>query len=111
MDFDGYWIHASASERPPYEIVGKYLFFSDNKDRLIEIARNEILHHGFHRAKVNAEMLGDNQEHVLCLYYRDDSRNAELAERTSRERPTSSASSAQSVMRAQPMSESCGPLI
>ncbi len=85
MEFDGYWIHLSTGEKPPYDIVGKYLFFSDNKDRLIEIARNEILNHGFHRAKVNAELLGNNQEHVLCLYYRDDSRKGELAERAKNE--------------------------
>lgn len=85
MDFDGYWIHASSGEKPPYDIVGKYLFFSENKDRLIEIARNEILNHGFHRAKVNAQMLGNNREHVLCLYYRDDSRKDELAERAKSE--------------------------
>lgn len=70
---------------PPYEIAGKYLFFSEDKNRLLEIARNELLNHRFHRAKVNAELLGDNLEHVLCLYYRDDSRKAELAQRNDSE--------------------------
>ncbi|MBI4728739.1 MAG: DEAD/DEAH box helicase family protein [Acidobacteria bacterium] len=81
IEFDGYWLHLSARGRPPYELMGKYLFFSEDKGRLIEIARNEILHHGFHRAKVNAELLGRNLEHVLCLYYHDDSRKDELADR------------------------------
>jgi hypothetical protein len=80
-EFDGYWLHVSTREPPPYEITGKYLFFSEDKDQLIEIARNEIIHHGFHRAKINAELLGRNVEHVLCLYYRDDTRKDELADR------------------------------
>ncbi len=85
VEFDGYWIHVSAPRRPAYEIKGKYLFFSEDKDRLVSIATNEITNHGFHRAKVNAELLGANREHVLCLYYRDDSRNPELAERAKEE--------------------------
>lgn len=85
IEFDGYWIHVSSGDAPPYKITGKYLFFSKDKDRLIEIAQDEIMLHGFHRAKVNAELLGENSEHVMCLYYRDDSRKDELAGRAKSE--------------------------
>ena len=49
----------------------------------MEIAKNEILNNGFHVAKVNSGLLGSNTEYVLCLYYQDDSRKYELAERHS----------------------------
>jgi hypothetical protein len=79
--FDGYWIWLLSEKKPTYAITGKYLFFSEDKDKLIEIAKNEIEKHGFHEAKVNDKLLGRNTEHVLCLYYSDDSRKHELAER------------------------------
>jgi hypothetical protein len=87
MTFDGYWIWVLSSDRPNYKITGKYLFFSVDQDRLLEIAKNEILNHGFHRAKVNSKLLGQNTEYVLCLYYKDDSRKYELAERHKTEYP------------------------
>jgi hypothetical protein len=79
--FDGYWIWLLSEKRPDYEITGKYLFFHEDKDKLLEIARNEIENHGFHEAKVNEHLLEGQTEHVLCLYYKDDSRKHELAER------------------------------
>lgn len=51
--FDGYWIWLSSGEKPPYDITGKSLFFSEDKDKLLKIATNEIENHGFHHAKVN----------------------------------------------------------
>jgi hypothetical protein len=83
--FDGYWIWLFSEDRPVYEITGKYLFFCEDKDRLIEIARNEIENHEFHEAKVNENLLEGQTEHVLCLYYKDDSRKHELAERNKEE--------------------------
>jgi hypothetical protein len=83
--FDGYWIWLLSEQRPDYEILGKYLFFHEDKDKLIEIARNEIENHGFHKAKVNEHLLEGQTEHVLCLYYKDDSRKHELAERNKQE--------------------------
>jgi len=80
--FDGYWIWLLSEEKPNYTITGKYLFFSEDKDKLVEIAVSEIENHGFHRAKVNENLLEGQTEHVLCLYYKDDSRKQELAERT-----------------------------
>ena len=77
----GYWTYVISEKKPNYDITGKYLFFSENKERLLEIAKNEILEQGFHLAKVNNNLLGSNTEYVLCLYYHDDSRKYELAER------------------------------
>jgi hypothetical protein len=83
--FDGYWIWLLSDKRPDYAILGKYLFFHEDKDKLIEVARNEIANHGFHEAKVNEHLLEGQTEHVLCLYYKDDSRKHELAERNKQE--------------------------
>lgn len=83
--FDEHWIWLSSEKKPKYEISGKYLFFSSDKEKLIEIAANEIEKHEFHRAKVNMNLLEGQTEHLLCLYYKDDSRKHELAERNKRE--------------------------
>jgi len=79
--FDCYWLWFLSKEKPPYSITGKYLFFSENVDVLKEIALKEIESNGFHHAKVNLRLLGNNTEHVLCLYYKDDSRKYELAQK------------------------------
>jgi hypothetical protein len=83
--FNDYWIWLLSEEKPSYSITGKYLFFSEDKDKLIRIATDEIENHGFHRAKVNMHLLEGQAEHVLCLYYKDDSRRHELAERNKQE--------------------------
>jgi hypothetical protein len=80
-----YWLYLLSEEQPLYEITGKYLFFNESKEKLIDIAKNEIDNHEFHRAKVNMHLLKGQTEHVLCLYYRDDSRKHELAERNRKE--------------------------
>ncbi len=77
----GDWIYILSEKEPLYTITGKYLFFSKNKEKLVEIAKNEIIVHDFHLAKVNNNLLGSNTEYVLCLYYHDDSRKYELAQR------------------------------
>ena len=79
--FDGFWLWFRGRERPPYKITGKYLFFSEDFDLLKNIAIEEIRANGFHVAKINTRLLGKNTEHVLCLYYEDDSRRHELAEK------------------------------
>ena len=83
--FNGYWIWLSSEKKPNYDITGKYLFFSPDKEKLIEIATNEIEKHEFHRAKVNMNILKGQTEHVLCLYYKDDSKKHELADRNKKE--------------------------
>ena len=83
--FDGYWMWFLSTEKPPYRITGKYLFFSNLKFKLVEIAINELENYGFHHAKVNDKLLEGQTEYVLCLYYQDDSRKRELAERNDHE--------------------------
>lgn len=83
--FDGYWNWFFGDTSPNYPIAGKYLFFSEDKSRLFSMAKNEIENHGFFEAKVNARLLRGQTEYVLCLYYRDDSRKHELAERNNEE--------------------------
>jgi hypothetical protein len=81
---DGYWEWFDRSDIPtaPYEITGKYLFFSLNRDLLIEIAINELENGGFHHAKTHmTDITPPSGEYVLCLYYKDDSRKHELAEK------------------------------
>jgi len=66
----------------PYkEITGKYLFFHEDPQILKQIAHEEIMNNGFSCAKINKHLLGTNKEHVLCLYYKDDSRKNELAKK------------------------------
>ena len=75
-----YWEWFVRSETAPYEITGKYLFFSANRDLLVEIAVEELEKGGFHQAKTNvADVTPPIGEYVLCLYYKDNSRRDELA--------------------------------
>lgn len=85
VKLDGYWIWLLSEEKANYTITGKYLFFSEDKDKLIGIATSEIENHSFHRAKVNENLLEGQTDYVLCLYYKDDSRKQELAERNKQE--------------------------
>lgn len=62
------------------DIEGKYLFFSKDKLALSTIAIDEILNNGFCTAKISSKAERNN-EHVLCLYYKDDSRKYELAKK------------------------------
>ena len=82
---DYYWERFRHSKNPEYQITGKYLFFSENRELLKQIAIDEIKNNNFHSAKINLE--GRNiGEYVLCLYYKDDSRKYELASKY-RDRP------------------------
>jgi hypothetical protein len=76
---DGHWEWFLGTEEPPYEITGKYLFFSVDRELLVKIAVEELESGNFHHAKI--PMVGKNvsPEYVLCLYYKDDSRKHELA--------------------------------
>lgn len=78
---DGYWLWFASEEKPPYMITGKYLFFSEDFDILKRNATDEISNNGFHHAKINLRLIDNNTEHVLCLYYEDDSRKCELVQR------------------------------
>lgn len=75
---DEYWTFVSRPiSRDDRLITGKYLLFSSDRERLLTIATDEIERNGFRLAKVSKEAVGG--EHVLCLYYYDDSRKHELA--------------------------------
>ena len=62
-------------------IQGKYLFFSEDRGKLEKIAKDEITTNGFGYAKVPAKGENIGVDYVLCLYYKDDSRRFELAEK------------------------------
>ena len=81
MESMGNWLWFQSKTNQPYEITGKYLFFSEDIEILKKIANDEISNNGFHRAKINIEVMGTNTDHVLCLYYKDDSRKYELADK------------------------------
>ncbi len=77
---DDYWEWFVRSETAPYEITGKYLFFSADRDLLVEIAIEELETGGFHQAKTHmTDVAPPTGEYVLCLYYKDNSRRNELA--------------------------------
>jgi hypothetical protein len=81
---DGYWEWFERSDivAVPYEITGKYLFFSRNRNLLVEIAVEELENGGFHQAKTHmAEITPPSGEYVLCLYFRDATRKYELAKK------------------------------
>ena len=62
-----------------FGITGKYQFFHANPDVLEKIARDEIENNGFDFAKISDKP--NHKDHVLCLYYKNDSRKKELAEK------------------------------
>lgn len=75
------WEYILSVEKPSYDITGKYLFFSNDRELLQQIAITEIENNGFHRAKLPIYGFSEGDDYVLCLYYKDDSRKKELAER------------------------------
>lgn len=79
---DGYWEWFMRVDEPPYEIAGKYLLFSNNRELLAAIALEELETGSFHRSKTHMENIKPpSGEYVLCLYYKDDSRKLELADK------------------------------
>ena len=73
-----YW-HYFFRTKDTNGIMGKYLFFSNYKNTLEVIAKNEINNHRFNIGKISVN--ARNGSHVLCLYWFDDTRKNELAER------------------------------
>lgn len=61
-------------------VTGKYLFFADDRELLLAIAKDEV-RAGFPLAKVIQEEYKAGDEYVLCLYYYDDSKKYELADK------------------------------
>lgn len=71
------WVHLSSGL--PYYLTGKYLFFSDDPERLTHIAEQEMLEHAMPLATMPVKPRG--KSYVLCLFDVDDARKAEVAER------------------------------
>jgi hypothetical protein len=80
------WEWFESIEGVPYEITGKYLFFSRDRRLLRSIAIDEIENGGFHYAKIPVTGKAVGGDYVLCLYYKDASRRHDLA-RKYREKP------------------------
>ena len=78
---DRRWDFFSKEDNSKDDITGKYLFFSKSKKVLKIVALDEIKNHGFNFAKIDHKTLSSDLKHVLCLYYKDDSRKWELANR------------------------------
>jgi len=75
---DGYWEWFRRNDLLDYEITGKHLFFSEDRDLLSVIAIDEIQNNGFHLAKIPMKGKNRSPEYVLCLYFKDDSRSLNL---------------------------------
>ena len=76
---DGYWEWFISSVPPGGRITGKYLFFSADRELLVQIVIDELRSGAFHLAKTQEEGKSLTREYVLCLYDIDDSRKHELA--------------------------------
>lgn len=79
---DSYWIrfgNPTQSSSFDGDWDGKYLLFSSDQGELIRIARHEISEYGFMDAKVSTRP--NNNDYVLCLYWRSDERGYELMSR------------------------------
>lgn len=78
---DKCWHYFLRVTREKPVITGKYLFFSESKEELEKIAIEELENGGFFHAKINTDEHKKGKEYVLCLYFSDDSRKYELAEK------------------------------
>ena len=74
---DWYWYFNVLAKK--VKVLGKYLFFSKSRAVLETVIIEEMENGGFWRAKINTDKHKIGDEHVLCLYYTDDSRKYELA--------------------------------
>ncbi len=55
-------------EKKFHGTIGKYLFFSENRDELIELANKLLTTHNLARAKTPAGLGDGYVEYVLCVY-------------------------------------------
>jgi hypothetical protein len=75
-----YWEYYG--DYPDGIITGKFLFFSEDRDLLIDILHAEIDIHGFFVGKVSKDQNnGRIGDHVLCLYSTSNQRGRELSNR------------------------------
>jgi len=78
---DEYWRYYIRFSKKKPIITGKYLFFSESEEELERIALEELENGGFFYAKINTDEHKKGNEYVLCLYYSDDSRKFEMADK------------------------------
>lgn len=78
---DEYWHYYIRFSKKRPVITGKYLFFSESEEELERITVEELENGGFFHAKINTDKHKKGKEYVLCLYYSNDSRKFELAEK------------------------------
>lgn len=78
---DEHWHYYIRNSKKEPEITGKYLFFSEHKEELDRVAIEELENGGFSHAKINTDEHKKGKDYILCLYYGDDSRKFELAEK------------------------------
>src|SRR3989338_581299 len=76
-----YWHYFIRLSKEMPHITGKYLFFSESKEELQKIAIEELENNGFFHAKINTDRHKKGDAYVLCLYYSDDFRKSELADK------------------------------
>jgi len=79
---DGWWIRFNDPKQSSSYTgnqTGKYLFFCKNQETLLKLCKHEITEHGFIYAKVSTN--ANDNDYVCCLYWMDDSRKHELAQR------------------------------
>ena len=72
------WIIGSGHDRNE-PVAGKFLFFSADRDRLLEIARAEVETGLFPRAKVRSKQARIGSDYVLCLLAKNRKRAKYLA--------------------------------
>ena len=79
---DKYWIRfGDPAQSSSFTgcLAGKYLFFCTNQNTLLKLCEYEITNHNFNVAKVSTNP--NNEEYVCCIYWTDDKRKYELANR------------------------------
>lgn len=76
-----YWHYFLIASKKKPVITGKYLFFSESKEKLEKITIEELENGGFFHAKISTDEHKKGKEYVLCLYFSDGSRKYELAEK------------------------------
>lgn len=64
----GYWTYIINDAIDGSPITGKYLFFSENRDLLIDLAKKILTKYGLIQAKVPIEGKNIGKDYVLCVY-------------------------------------------
>ena len=80
-ELSGWYMVEKESTVNKYRIKGKYLFYSTDFEKLIEIAKIEIKEYGFEVAKVILPKYKIMDEYVMCLYDVEEKKEKEMIER------------------------------